>query len=258
LSLNKGGALGLAERRMLSVAKAILLDWDGCIAIGNRILPAAKRLIMQYPGRVAIVSNNSTDLPIDLAAILTRHEVTFPQDRIFLAGVEAMKDLAQAGAKRVMLLSAPKIRTLAGELGIPLVSDNPDVLVLMRDARFTYAKLEKAANALRRGARLVVANADLTHPGRANRVVPETGALLAALLACTGDSGIEPRVIGKPGPLLFERACRHLAVDPEQAVMIGDNPETDGEGALRLGIQPILIGGASSLRLEHLLEPITA
>lgn len=258
MSLDRGDAHGLAERRILSVAKGILLDWDGCIAIGSRILPAAKRLITQYPDRVAIVSNNSTDLPIDLAAILNRHEVAFPQDRIFLAGVEAMKDLAQSGAKRVMLFSAPKIRTLAGELGVPLVNDNPDVLVLMRDARFTYAKLEKAANALRRGARLVVANTDLTHPGRANRVVPETGALLAALLACTGDSGVEPRVIGKPGPILFERACRHLAVDPEQAVMIGDNPETDGEGALRLGIQPILIGGASPLRLEHLLEPIPA
>ena len=178
----------MAERRMLSVAKAILLDWDGCIAIGNRILPSAKRLIMQYPDRVAIVSNNSTSLPIDLAAILTRQQVTFPQDKIFLAGVEAMRDLAQSGAKRVMLFSAPKIRTLAGELGVPLVSDNPDVLVLMRDARFTYAKLEKAANALRQGARLVVANADRTHPGRANRVVMATGASMAAP-GSRGDSG---------------------------------------------------------------------
>ena len=248
----------MAERRILSAAKGILLDWDGCVAIGNRVLPSAKRLIMQYPDRVAIVSNNSTHLPTDLAATLARHEVTFPPDRIFLAGVEAMRDVAQSGAKQVMLFSAPKIRDLAGALGLRLARDNPDVLVLMRDARFTYAKLERAANALRQGARLVVANADRTHPGPGNRVVPETGALLAALLACTGDAEIEPRVIGKPGPLLFERACRHLGVDPEQAVMIGDNPETDGEGALRLGIQPILVGGASPLRLEDLLEPIAA
>ncbi|SFG29060.1 4-nitrophenyl phosphatase [Novosphingobium sp. CF614] len=249
---------GLAERRVLGFAKGILLDWDGCVAVGGRILPCAKRLIAEHADRVAIVSNNSTHLPADLKEILAWHDVDFPQDRIFLAGVEAVRDVAQSGAKRVMLLSAPKIRDLARTLGVPLVRDNPDVLVLMRDARFSYAKLERAANALRQGARLVVANADRTHPGPADRVVPETGALLAALLACAGDAKFEPSVIGKPGPLLFQRACQHLNVAPQHAVMIGDNPETDGEGALRLGIRSILIGGASSLKLEDLLEPIAA
>jgi 4-nitrophenyl phosphatase len=242
----------------MSGARGILLDWDGCIAVGNRIQPSAKRLILQYADRIAIVSNNSTHLPRDLAAILAQQDVPFPQGRIFLAGVEAMRDVAQSSAKRVMLFSAPTMRNLAGSLGLRLVRDNPDVLILMRDARFTYAKLERAANALRQGARLIVANADRTHPGPEGRVIPETGALLAALLACAGDTKVEPRVIGKPGPLLFERACRGLGIEPHQAVMIGDNPETDGEGALSLGIQSILIGGASSLSLEHLLEPLAA
>jgi len=239
---------------MLDAAKGILLDWDGCVAIHNRLLPFAKKLIAQHAERIAIVSNNSTHLPSDFTEILARQGLRVPHERIFLAGAEAVRYVAACPDTPVMLLSAPRIRQYACDLGITLARENPNLVLLMRDARFSYAKLGIAANALRDGAKLVVANADMTHPGPFDRVVPETGALLAALLACVGENQIDRHLIGKPGPLLFERACAFLGVAPEAAVMIGDNPHTDGEGALRAGIRPILIGGSSPLRLEHLVE----
>ncbi|MCJ2180706.1 HAD-IA family hydrolase [Novosphingobium sp. 2580] len=226
--------------------------------MNNRILPGAKQFITQNADRVAIVSNNSTHLPADLGEILAGHGVALPSDRIFLAGVEALRSVARSGVSRVMLCAAPRMRGFARSLGLRVVQDNPEAVVLMRDAHFTYRKLERAANALRQGARLIVANADRTHPGPYGRVVPETGALLAALLACVDERSVEPWVAGKPCPMLFERACEGLAITPEEAVMIGDNPETDGEGAARLGIRPILIGGASHLSLLDLLEPVAA
>lgn len=250
--------LGWRERQMLGAAKGILLDWDGCVAISNRVLPFAGKLIEKHADRIAIVSNNSTHMPSDFEEMLKRQGVRFPHERIFLAGAEAIRYVATLREMRVMLLSAPKIRRYALDMGVSLVRENPNVVVLMRDARFTYAKLERAANALRAGAKLIVANADLTHPGPLDRVVPETGALLAALLACVGETQMQRCLIGKPGPMLFEHACAYLGVAPEETVMIGDNPQTDGEGAINAGIQPILIGGTSMLRLEHLLEHITA
>lgn len=253
---DESAPLGLQQRRLLSAAKGILLDWDGCIAIENRVLPLARRLIAQHAERIAIVSNNSTHLPIDFEAMLAQQGVRFPRERILLAGAEAIREVAVQRGARVLLLSVERMRAYARELGITLVRQNPDLILLMRDANFTYAKLELAANGLRSGARLVVANADLTHPGPDDTIVPETGALLAALLACSGRAGLGEQLVGKPGPLLFERACARLGVAPEEAVMIGDNPETDGEGAARAGIRPIMIGGASPLRLEHLIEPV--
>lgn len=239
---------------MLSAAKGILLDWDGCIALNNRLLPFASKLIAQHADRIAIVSNNSTNLPNDLAEILAFAGVRLPQERILLAGVEAVRHVAADRSTRVMLLSAPRIRHYARALGVTLVHDNPAAVLLMRDVSFSYAKLELAANAVLNGAKLVVANADVTHPGLGNKVVPETGALLAALLACVGDTRVEQQLIGKPGPLLFERACACLGVAPQDAVMIGDNPATDGQGARNAGIRSILIGGSSQLQLEHLVE----
>jgi HAD superfamily hydrolase (TIGR01450 family) len=242
-------------RQLLGAAKGILLDWDGCVAVDNRVLCSARKLIEQYADRIAIVSNNSTHISADLTAILARYGLAVPEDRILLAGVEAIRHVSARRTRRVMLIGSPKVRQFARAQGVFLVRENADLVVLARDARFTYAKLERAANALQHGADLVVANADRTHPGAGNRLVPETGSLLAALLACVDSARDRMQMIGKPAPLLFKLACERLSVEPGEAVMIGDNPETDGEGARRAGMHAILVGGASPLRLEHLVEP---
>lgn len=247
-------AINGSQHAILNAAKGILLDWDGCIAIENRVLPLARVLFAQHADRLAIVSNNSTHLPGDFAELLAQQGVHFRQERIFLAGAETVREIAAERAARVLLFAVPRMRAYARELGIRLVRRDPDIVLLMRDVNFSYRKLEIAANAVRSGARLVVANADASHPGPGGSVVPETGALLAALQACLGTADPAEQIVGKPGPLLFERACAGLGVSPAEALMIGDNPDTDGEGARRAGMRSIIIGGATSLRLEHLVH----
>lgn len=249
------GGNGAIERQMLVRAKGILLDWDGCVAIENRIVPQAIDLILRHRDKVAIVSNNSSDLPNDFNMILRRYGIDIDVSRIILSGAEALSEISQQKSDRIFLISSERMRDYALHLGINLQEQDPDIVVLMRDSKFSYAKLSLAANALRSGARLVVANADLSHPGAGGRVVPETGALLAALMACAGNPDLSWQLIGKPGPTLFARACTALGVEASDAVMIGDNPQTDVEGATLAGIPAILIGQHSGLTLADLIEP---
>ena len=151
-----------------------------------------------------------------------------------------------------MVLGDNRMKAHGRNHGLNIVAEDADLVVLLRDRRFTYAKLERAANALRAGARLIVANPDLTHPGPNGQVAPETGALLAALSACVGDAEVEMEIVGKPSPRLFERACRVLEVEPARAVMIGDNPATDGAGAEAFGLPWLMVGAAAPLGFEDL------
>jgi HAD superfamily hydrolase (TIGR01509 family) len=48
------------------------------------------------------------------------------------------------------------------------------------------------------------------------------------------------RGVEKPNPEIFRVACAELGVDPNDAVMIGDNPQADG-GAQALGIRFVLV-----------------
>jgi ribonucleotide monophosphatase NagD (HAD superfamily) len=146
-----------------------------------------------------------------------------------------------------MLLGSAALRRYGERLGLDMTTCDPDIVLVGRDRGFTYAKLQMAANAVREGATLIAANPDLTHPGRGGTVVPETGALLAAILACAG--AVPHRIIGKPEPELFARALALLAVPAAQAVMVGDNPHTDGAGARRLGMRYVAIEPGRPLAL---------
>lgn len=44
---------------------------------------------------------------------------------------------------------------------------------------------------------------------------------------------------GKPDPEIFHHVLQHLAIDPEEAVMVGDNLNTDIIGANRTGIDSV-------------------
>ncbi len=236
---------------LIARAQGILLDWDGCVAVDNHILPGARRFIGQYPDRIAILTNNSTHLPEDIAALLADISIHIPTERIITAGVEAVRWAVAQGHDRTMLLGSKRLRGFAREQGLDLVNEQAELVLLMRDTRFTYRKLERAVNMIRNGARFAVANADLTHPGIGNRIVPETGALLAVIQACVPDA--TPMMIGKPAPLLFQRALAVLGITPDEAVMVGDNPETDIAGARALGMASILIGGDEGAELGDLL-----
>lgn len=242
----------LSPRNAFEAALAIFLDWDGCVMIGNRLMPAARVLLHRHAARIVILSNNSTHLPEDFSHTLALAGIRLPPDRIILAGAEAVRVAAQQEGARTLLFSSARLKGLARQMGLTLVRDAPDQILLTRDTRFTYAKLRRSINALHRGAELIVANGDLTHPGPDGQIVPETGALLAALRACVPDASI--RTVGKPGPLLFSRACEVAGVSPHQAIMIGDNPETDGLGAIDYGVFPILIGPGGSLTLEDIAQ----
>ncbi len=246
----------LAAREALKRAKVVLLDWDGCVAFENRPAPDAMRLIAEWRDRVAIVSNNSTNYPEEFAQILARAGMEVPAHRIILAGVEAIKRTLELNAERVLFLGDNRMKAFGRNCGLNLVRDEAGLVLLLRDTRISYARLERAVNCLRRGAKLVVSNPDTTHPGRHGRLVPETGAILAALRACVAGREFELEMIGKPGDRLFARACQILGARPDEAVMIGDSPSTDAAGAGALGIPHILIGGtgvefADLLQIEN-------
>lgn len=240
-------------RGAIASAKAILIDWDGCAAIADRPQAAALALMAARPDAFAIVSNNTSHSRGFFTDRLRTGGVLVEPERVILAGIETLRRAHQLAPRRTLLLASPRMEEAARRMGLDLDPDEADLVVLLRDTRFSYAKLTQAANAVRRGARLLVGNPDRTHPSTENRVMPETGALMAALLTCVEPSSVDLEVVGKPHPTLFLRGCEALGVQPEDAVMIGDNPDTDVAGAAPLGLRCILVDGPGGLSLDDLV-----
>jgi 4-nitrophenyl phosphatase len=238
-------------------ARGFLIDWDGCCAIDNQLTESAAAFLRAHQTRAAIVSNNSTNTVDDFLEILSNSGITMQREQIVLAGVEAIDRASKAGLVDVMVLGHPRMRAVARNIGIRLNRDEADVVVLLRDTRFSYSRLERAANALRKGARLIVANPDLTHPGAEGRIKPETGALLSALGSCVNLDAVDMEVVGKPKPGLYLKACRALDLSPEMVVMLGDNPATDLAGAQGLGMHCLMVRAEEPGVLEALAREVS-
>ncbi len=161
---------------------------------------------------------------------LRRHE---PEVRTVLgigaAGME--EELRSAGLRVTMGSSAP-----AEHRGGPLV-DRYDAVIVGLDPELDYRRLAVAMRAVVDGARLIATNADARYP-TAEGFLPGAGSVVAALRVATG---VEPSIIGKPSPAMFEAILEAADVAPGEAVVIGDNPDADIVGARRAGCASILV-----------------
>ena len=216
-------------------ARGYLIDLDGTLMSGRHLLPGARELLARLAGRFAIVSNDSEHTPQQLVSRFAELGIGLDRNQVILAGTCALDTIARDLPRaRVMVLGSTPLRAYARRLKLEVDDPSCDVVLVARDRRFTYGKLAAAAEAVTRGARLYVACPDSSHPGPNGQPVPEAGALAAALVACTG---VTPHaVIGKPEPAMFELGCERLGIAPDEGVMIGDNPLTDGAGATAVGL----------------------
>jgi HAD superfamily hydrolase (TIGR01450 family) len=224
-------------------ARHLIVDLDGTLIREDEALEGAGELLARFRDRYVIVSNNSTHTARGVARRLGRMGLKVAPEHIVLAGEQTIEYMRRDHPNaRILLAASTALQQHALAIGCHLVKAEAEFVVLALDPHFNRARLGFMANQLRRGAQLVVTNSDENHPGPGGTVVPETGALMAALVAA---SGAQPRrIVGKPGPLLFEEGLRRLGAEPADTVVIGDNPATDALGAAQLGMRCLLVGSS--------------
>lgn len=204
-------------------------------------IEGAAELLRIFHDRYVVVSNNSTHTAAQLARSLRAAGLPVAPDRLVLAGEQTVQylNVYHPGA-RVLMCASASLKRYAAQRGCHMVDKDADIVMLALDKRFGYGALERVTQELVRGARLVISNADATHPGPQGRVVPETGALMRAVLACAGQ--VPLHVVGKPEAAMFQEGLRRLGRPAQDVVVIGDNPDTDALGAVRAGLRYLLVG----------------
>lgn len=241
LAAEANGDAGADQPIPVAQDSALLLDLDGTLIRGGQVIPGAAEFVSRYRSRMAIVSNNSSDTSWTMAARLQVMGLEISPEFIFLAGVSAVEHLAiEEAGKRVLMLCAPALKAYAESLGMRLVDDKPDIVLIGRDESFDYGRLSAAGNAVVAGAKFYASNADVFHPGPGQLRVPETGSLTVAIMALAGRS--PDRTFGKPDAHMLTCALERLQMSRAHAIMIGDNPATDGQAARNASIRFFEVG----------------
>ena len=115
--------------------------------------------------------------------------------------------------------------------------EKADFVVMGLDRHATYDVLDHAARLARNGAGIIA-----THDSAL--FMYSSGPAMAAgplVRAVEYAGGKRATVIGKPSPLMFRIALKRAGVRSRDAVMVGDQLDTDIAGALNAGIDPVLV-----------------
>ncbi len=204
-----------------------IIDMDGVIYHGNKILPGAKEFVnwlVESKKKFLFLTNASDKTPIEL------------KDKLHRMGIEVEKSVFYTSAlATAMFLNSQRPKGSAfimGEAGLINALYNvgytmnhidPDYVVVGGTSTYTYDNIEKAVNLVLKGAKLIGTNPDVTGPIE-NGIAPATKALISPIEMSTGRSAY---FIGKPNPLMMRNALKKLNCRREDTVIIGDRMDTD-------------------------------
>ncbi|HET6317208.1 MAG TPA: HAD-IIA family hydrolase [Chloroflexota bacterium] len=230
-----------------SAVRGLLIDLDGVVYTGRDPIAGSASFLERARGEklpFLLVTNNSTTSPELVAERLEGMDISVTADEILTSAQAAaayIRRHSQAGAT-VSIVGEAGLRQAVAEEALTIVEDskaNVDWVLAGLDRQFDYQKLTYATRAILAGARFVATNADALLPVEGGHVLPGAGTMIAAIQTATG---IQPVVVGKPEPGLFEHGLLRLGgLQPHQVAMIGDRLDTDVMGGQRAGLRTILV-----------------
>lgn len=244
-------------RQLPSPLRLVIFDLDGVIYRGHEPLPGAVDLVNRLHAAGVLVrfaTNNSMASRDAYVERLDAMGITAAADEIVTSTTATIEHLArhepsvrsvlavgEAGMVEELRAARYEVTPAAAAApapyeGAPLGS-HYDAVIAGLDRSFDYARLAAAASAIRSGARFVATNVDARYPTPLG-FLPGAGSIVAAIAAA---SGVEPLVIGKPEPAMFRAIVEAVGVPPEQAAVVGDNPDADVVASRRAGIFSVLV-----------------
>lgn len=228
-------------QRLITI-RHLIIDMDGVLYRESDAIPGLVdffSFLRRRDTRFVLATNNSTRTPAQYVEKMAGMGVQITSADLITS--------AQATAAYLREISPPGTPVYAvGQVGLTtalqeagFVQDNrrAEFVVAGLDVHVTYEKLKTATLLIRRGARFIGTNPDVTLP-TAEGLAPGAGAILAAIQAATG---VAPTVIGKPEPTMFQQAMARLGAAPTDTAALGDRLETDILAAQRTGILSLLV-----------------
>lgn len=225
--------------------RAVLVDIDGVLTVSWRPLPGAVealREVREAGLAVLLVTNTTSRTRASIAGTLAQEGFPVSAEDILTAPAATAAYLAEhcPGARCALLNSGDIAEDLDGVTVVEAGGTGrvPDVvLVGGAGPEFGYAALDRVFGHLQRGARLVAMHRNL-YWRTAEGLRLDSGAFLAGLERA---ARVEAEITGKPSPAFFASALARLGVGAAEAVMVGDDVESDVLAAQRAGVTGVLV-----------------
>ena len=231
---------------------AVILDLDGVVYIGADAVPYAVEALnaLHAQGSIlAAATNNANRAAEDVTHHLHSLGLTIESQNVMTSAQAAAKFLStilSAGAN-VLAVGGDGVAGALSSVGLVALRASQDLaksndvanaavaVLIGYGPQVAWFDLATAHWAIERGKPWFATNTDPTVP-LAYGLAPGNGAMVGLLRNSTG---VEPEVIGKPKPTLFNALAEQLGT--RDILVIGDRLDTDVDGAIAAGLDSLLV-----------------
>ncbi|CAM9644239.1 unnamed protein product [Ectocarpus sp. 4 AP-2014] len=272
--------LGDPIGQMLDKTDVFIFDCDGVIWKGDSLIegvPSVLDRLRQAGKRIFFVTNNSTKSRKGYKSKFDSLGLSVEPEEIFSSSFAAAAYLEQAKfkdtGKKVYIVGEVGIEEELDLIGVPHFGgpsdgskevelkpgfalphdENVGAVVVGFDRMINYYKIQYAQLCINEnpGCEFIATNTDaVTHLTDAQEWAGN-GAMVGAIKGCTG---VEPTIVGKPGPLMIDYIIQKYNVERSRICMVGDRLDTDVLFGANNGLMSILtLSGVTTE--EKLLSP---
>ncbi|WP_164923986.1 TIGR01458 family HAD-type hydrolase [Sinorhizobium fredii] len=219
------------------MTSAVLLDLAGVIYDGEKAVPGAAEAVARLRAAglpIRFVSNTTRSSKPTILARLARLGLPVTSNELFTPA-EAACDWLRAHSRGAHLLVHPDLVSEFQDL-----PTDSGMAVVVGDAgdAFDYRSLNAAFRKLTDGAELLALAPNRAFKDADGGLSLDAGPFIAALEFASQRQAI---VLGKPAPGFFRAALATIPCPAAEAVMVGDDAETDVAGALSAGLGHALL-----------------
>jgi len=225
----------LSRDAKVPTIKGLLLDLQGVLYIDGEPIAGARDAVtaIRRSGlAVRFLTNTTTRPRREIASRMASMGFDVDVSQVFTPGIAAAALLRKDGITRIHLAAED---ALAEDFeGFDLAPDRPDAVV-MGDlhTRFDFETLNRIFGETRNGARLIALHKN-RYCRRGGEIALDLGPFVAAVEYA---AGVEATLVGKPNAAFFRLALGELGCTAEDAMMVGDDPFSDIDGAAAVGMQ---------------------
>jgi HAD superfamily hydrolase (TIGR01458 family) len=222
--------------------RGIVLDMEGVLHVDWLPIVGSPEAVQELRRRgieLAILTNTTGRMRAEIAERLAAIGFEFAPDRIVTAASAAAEYLRRHHAGKPVYALVEEGAT--GDLeGIELTEHPADAAVVLvggPDQTWTYGRLNAVFRMLLEGTPLVAMQRNRWWP-TVDGPSLDAGMFVAGL---EYSSRVTATVVGKPSPEIYRSACELLGVEPQGALMVGDDLETDLPPARSIGMRTCLV-----------------
>jgi HAD superfamily hydrolase (TIGR01458 family) len=219
--------------------RALLIDLDGVLYVEEELIPGAAEAVRRFrEGGLTLrfVTNTTAHSRERTLEKLGRLRSGVGREELVTPAALAVQHCLRRGHRRVALVMNEEVKRDFAEL--EETTEHVDAVIIGDlGAAFGYDVLNHAFRHVMDGAELIALQKN-RYWMRSDGLSLDVGPFVAAIEFA---SGREAYVVGKPAQGFFAQVLASVEVDPGAAAMIGDDIESDIGGALRAGLDAILV-----------------